>query len=210
MALTSGWGDSAEASASMTMASAPPLLVGEARMTVDAMSAMRATLATSPPAAAAGSGFLARVKNAVTPSRRPAASPQPPTATPPGAAPSSGPSRVAASQAAGPSRRPLDRLVALQFADGSWDLTAELAEVVGQPLAALESAIRGATGDAPIVRRALATALALRWLVEHAGESREEWALLEKKALRWLEQCPARPAGAHDWREAAAKFVHIS
>jgi Ca-activated chloride channel family protein len=100
--------------------------------------------------------------------------------------------------------RALDRLVALQRADGSWDLTTELAEVLGQTLSALEAELSGAQGDLALARRAWATALALRWLELHAGDCRDEWRLLARKAEGWLRGCPARPA-ADDWVSAAAR-----
>ena len=42
--------------------------------------------------------------------------------------------------------RDLDRLVALQSADGSWDLTPEFAELIGRSLDDLEAELRGAPG----------------------------------------------------------------
>jgi hypothetical protein len=96
-----------------------------------------------------------------------------------------------------PSARPLDRLVALQRADGAWDLTEELAQVLGRRLAELEKKL-GAQQDAGS-RRAFATALALSWLETTAKDARGEWALLAKKARKWLEKCPSRPSGGGDW-----------
>ena len=102
------------------------------------------------------------------------------------------------------SLRPLDRLVALQRADGSWDLTPELADLLGRKFAELEAALRGATGDTAAARRALATTLALRWLATSAADARDEWSLLEKKARRWLLACTARPAGGGEWTAAVS------
>jgi Ca-activated chloride channel family protein len=98
--------------------------------------------------------------------------------------------------------RPLDSLVSLQRADGSWDLTPELAQVIGRSLQELEAKLTpGADREA---RRALATALALRWLETHAGDAEAEWALLAKKARKWLEDCPAQPPGGGTWTAWAA------
>jgi hypothetical protein len=105
--------------------------------------------------------------------------------------------------------RPLDRLVALQRADGSWELTQELADVLGTRLAELESGIARASGDRDEIRRAWATALALIWLKIEASNEVGEWLLLENKARQWLSGCKARPA-AGEWLEQAAAFFSKS
>ncbi|MES1244016.1 MAG: VIT domain-containing protein [Acidobacteriota bacterium] len=98
-------------------------------------------------------------------------------------------------------------LVALQRADGSWELTRELADVVGRSLQELESAIAGATGDAGDVRKAWATALALAWLRTHARPVEQEWALLAAKAQAWVDRAGAAPARGGAWIDAAADFL---
>lgn len=95
--------------------------------------------------------------------------------------------------------RPVDRLVALQRADGSWELTAELAHILGLPLGELDYALRGAVGDPQEAQRAWATALALMWLIKH-GHWSDEWELLTDKARAWLRGVNARPP---DWLELA-------
>lgn len=115
------------------------------------------------------------------------------------------PSQVHESSAAPPAVRPLDRLVALQCADGSWELTEELAELLGLTLAVLETHLPGASGDAALARRAWATALALSWLERHACDCRDEWRLLARKAQTWLGRCPARPQ-AGDWSSSAVQL----
>ncbi|HXB55145.1 MAG TPA: VIT domain-containing protein [Vicinamibacteria bacterium] len=100
------------------------------------------------------------------------------------------------------SSRALDRLVTLQRADGAWDLTDELAKVLGVPLHELEKKLRGQRD--PDHRRALGTALALLWLESNADDAETEWALLAKKARKWLERCPVHPANGNSWLEAAA------
>jgi hypothetical protein len=103
--------------------------------------------------------------------------------------------------AAHPSPRPLDRLAALQKADGSWALTAELAAFIGTPLEALdrEASSRGfATGEAQSL---FATALALAWLEERAAGDRDEWALLARKAHDWLLRSGPSEALTHAARE---------
>jgi hypothetical protein len=95
-------------------------------------------------------------------------------------------------------------LVALQRADGSWDLTRELADVIGRPLRELESALAGATGNLEDVRKAWATALALVWLRAHAPHVEDEWKMLAAKARAWLNDVEAVPAGRGAWVDAAA------
>jgi hypothetical protein len=105
------------------------------------------------------------------------------------------------------SARPLDRLVSLQRADGSWELGRELCDVLGLPLKALEAKLRGASGDPDEARRALATALALAWLESRAADSRDEWTLLAAKAERWLRKAVARPQASGGWRETAVAVL---
>jgi hypothetical protein len=121
------------------------------------------------PAPAARSGILGRLKRSRVP------------------APAYGPVDAESSQAPGESVRPVDRLVALQGADGSWSLTAEFAKAIGADLPSLEKHLTGLAGNAPTARRALATALALAWLERHAAAERDEWRLLAGKARAWLD-----------------------
>jgi Ca-activated chloride channel family protein len=99
--------------------------------------------------------------------------------------------------------RPLDRLAARQRADGSWDLTADVARALGKKLSSLRKALRGAEGDPAEAEHALATALALEWLEREAADLRDEWMLLAAKAERWLESVKARPSGGGEWRAFA-------
>ena len=80
------------------------------------------------------------------------------------------------------SRMPLDRLIALQRADGSWELTGELATVLGTTRSHLQA-------DIPLraTSRSWATALAIAWLREHARDRKSEWELLVRKAEEWLD-----------------------
>jgi hypothetical protein len=100
----------------------------------------------------------------------------------------------------GSRRRPLDAIVALQFADGSWKLDDELARALGWSSEAelLKALSRKPTREAE--RRAAATALALAWLERECGESRDEWRLLAEKAREWLARVPG---GGDDWLEVA-------
>jgi len=101
------------------------------------------------------------------------------------------------------STRLLDRLVALQRADGSWDLTQELADVLGLPFEVLLQQLADVSGDLHEARRAFATALALAFLVKKASSSASEWKLLAAKATRWLAGVKAVPAGGRTWTELA-------
>jgi hypothetical protein len=115
--------------------------------------------------------------------------------------------RLVGSAARGDAATPrrIHALVALQRADGSWDLTRELADAIERDLAELEAALRGATEEE--IRRAWATALAIVWLETRAPQARGEWRLLAAKARRWLDHVQARPP-AGDWIEAAAALLH--
>jgi len=101
------------------------------------------------------------------------------------------------------STRTLDRLVALQRADGSWDLTSELVDVLGLPFNVVLEPLAHASGDPDEAKRALATALALAFLVKKASSSASEWKLLAAKATRWLAGVKAVPAGGRTWAELA-------
>jgi hypothetical protein len=98
-------------------------------------------------------------------------------------------------------------LVRLQHADGSWDLTRELAKALGYKLTALEAALSSATGDKEDIRKAWATALALAWLRHHAREAESEWQMLAAKARKWLDDAPATLACGTAWMEAATTFL---
>ena len=100
-------------------------------------------------------------------------------------------------------------LVALQRADGSWDLTAELAGIVGRALNDLESALDGTTGKEEDARRAWATALALVWLRTRAGDVEDEWKLLAAKGRAWLDDVEAVLPGRGAWLDAAASFLRV-
>ncbi|MFN7989449.1 MAG: VIT domain-containing protein [Thermoanaerobaculia bacterium] len=103
-----------------------------------------------------------------------------------------------------PSVRPLDRLVSLQRAIGSWELDGALAEALGVPLESLEAPIAGAPGDAEVLRRTWATELALAWLARNAAEAEDEWRLLARKARAWLNAFGAPPLAGRPWADLAA------
>jgi hypothetical protein len=95
-----------------------------------------------------------------------------------------------------PPRRPLDKLVALQRANGSWEPTPDLASRLGVPIDLLHVRPTG-LDDA-----AWATLLTLAWLEKHAGDERDEWMRLARKAETWLTQT-VPPAALSAARAAA-------
>jgi hypothetical protein len=101
----------------------------------------------------------------------------------------------------------LDRLILLQAADGSWDLTEDLANTLGCALSTLEAVLHGAAGDGATTRRAWATALALAFLEIHATDARDEWALLADKARRWLYQCKVGSPTGEAWIALAKRIL---
>ena len=104
----------------------------------------------------------------------------------------------------------MHRLVALQHANGAWDLSREFAESIGRELKALEAAMPSAPGDRDQARRAWATAIALTWLRDHAADSEEQWRLLAVKARRFLDAVRRPGANAKFWLEAARAFVRTA
>jgi Ca-activated chloride channel family protein len=106
--------------------------------------------------------------------------------------------------------RPLDVLIALQRADGAWELDQALANAIGVPLGELQRRVSGAIGNIEEAQRAWATALALSFLERDAASSRDEWALLAAKARRWLDDVKTQPPGGGSWREFAGKMLSAS
>ena len=111
-------------------------------------------------------------------------------------------------------RRPVDRVVGLQRADGAWGLTEDLADAMGVGRRELEAEFDAAFEDlrtrvpdprslgTDICRRAFATALALRWLEANCADTREEWDGLAQKAHEWLQKAPL---GAEFWLDAVIR-----
>jgi Vault protein inter-alpha-trypsin domain/von Willebrand factor type A domain len=112
---------------------------------------------------------------------------------------------LAPSHVPAPSR--MHPLVALQRADGTWELTRELAGVIGFEIAELESALAGAGGSQEEIKRAWATALALAWLRAHAADVEDQWRLLAAKARRWLDHVSAVPPDRGAWMDAAERLL---
>jgi Ca-activated chloride channel family protein len=100
-------------------------------------------------------------------------------------------------------------LVALQCANGAWDLTEPLADAIGHDLDQLRLAVRSAIGPRREIETAWATALALAWLQEHAAAFEDEWKLLAGKARQWLARSPARTADGAPWVDVAARLLTV-
>ena len=97
-------------------------------------------------------------------------------------------------------------LIALQRADGSWDLNADLAAILGHDLSTLDAAVPLlAGGDQGDAGSAWATALAVSWLRERAIALESEWSPLARKAWSRLKAVPALADGS-TWTVAAARF----
>ncbi|XP_034643106.1 von Willebrand factor A domain-containing protein 5A-like isoform X2 [Trachemys scripta elegans] len=77
---------------------------------------------------------------------------------------------------------PLLRLVSLQNADGSWDLDPQLAAALGVS----ETDARGRMPSKDVAPGVWATVLAVVWLHGRATGQRDEWELLEAKAVGWV------------------------
>jgi hypothetical protein len=97
----------------------------------------------------------------------------------------------------------MDKLILLQDADGSWDLTEELAAVLTLDLADLRSRVKGAQGPKKEILRSWATALAVAWLRANAASRRDQWQLLVAKAERWLKDASATAPDAGTWTTQA-------
>jgi Ca-activated chloride channel family protein len=102
--------------------------------------------------------------------------------------------------------RPLDRLIALQRADGSWELSPELAQLLGKKPEELDAVASAEGWTSKEARRMWATALALAWLEAHAALQRDEWGLLAAKAFEWLRR-QASGSEPESWLRRAREVV---
>ncbi len=101
----------------------------------------------------------------------------------------------------------LHALVALQRADGYWELSADLAAILGRALSELENSLDSASGNRIDIHRAWATALAIAWLQLHAHDVEDQWKLLSRKARHWLDDVPAVAPGGISWMDSAGRFL---
>ena len=109
------------------------------------------------------------------------------------------------SQQRGGSERVFDPVIALQRSDGSWELDDALLIACGlapERMPALEVFVPAAT---PLEgKRAMATAIALTFLRRRALADQTEWALLARKAERYLDRVAVAPNGGGTWLNAAS------
>lgn len=77
---------------------------------------------------------------------------------------------------------PLVQLISLQKADGSWDLNEGLAEALGMSLGDIQAALPVKSADSS----GWATVLAVTWLHDRHKDKKDEWELLERKAVAWI------------------------
>ena len=97
-------------------------------------------------------------------------------------------------------------LILLQAADGAWELTPELAKIMGRTVEDLRAAAPTLTERSPNeVSRAWATALALTWLEQFAAGTQDEWTLIAYKAKRWL--AFTSKASPSEWMALAHKVL---
>ncbi|XP_044841714.1 von Willebrand factor A domain-containing protein 5A-like [Mauremys mutica] len=94
----------------------------------------------------------------------------------------SAPPETASKEERAPEVSPLLRLVSLQNADGSWDLDPRLAAALGVS----ETDARGRMPSQDVPPSIWATVLAVVWLHGRAVGQRDEWELLEAKAVGWV------------------------
>ncbi|KAM4828200.1 von Willebrand factor A domain-containing protein 5A [Thomomys bottae] len=73
-------------------------------------------------------------------------------------------------------------LVYLQNADGSWNLDGALAQILGLKLEEMQTSYP----DEQVDSSDWATMLAVLWLHANCGDLKDEWHLLERKAVAWL------------------------
>ncbi len=107
------------------------------------------------------------------------------------------------SAASRPAHHGLQALIALQHADGSWELNDELAGAIGLRLRDIEKWLKRLARESALTRQAWATALSVAWLEKNAADTANEWRLLAQKAERWLEGVRETPSSGESWFEAA-------
>ena len=102
------------------------------------------------------------------------------------------------------SERVFDRVVALQRADGSWELDEALliaCDLAPEKMPEVEASVP--TGSPVEAKRAIATAIALTFLRRRALADQAEWAMLARKADRYLSRVAVMPNGGGNWLDAA-------
>ena len=101
-------------------------------------------------------------------------------------------------------RRRVLHLASLQRADGSWQLSDELANLIGWPIEDLLGKLMDLGEDSPGSRDAWATAMALAWLDRYGNHMRDEWELIARKGCHWLDRFQD---GSDAYRTAASTAI---
>ncbi|XP_034349323.2 von Willebrand factor A domain-containing protein 5A-like [Arvicanthis niloticus] len=96
------------------------------------------------------------------------------------------------------------QLIYLQNADGSWDMNEDLAKILGTSLEDMTAAHPSEVLEA----KAWATMLAVIWLHANGKDLKDEWELLERKAVVWLHNNAVR--GFKKLMRTANKFLKTS
>ena len=151
-------------------------------------------LGLPPPMAPKGGGPMMR---GAPPPPRPSAGPPPP---PPGPVPKS--------SSASPTDI-LSSLISAQQADGSWQLSSNLSQILGKSSQELEKACPvDLKGSPTLVGVVWATVLVLAILEKKCKGQRDEWELIAMKANKWLKK-QVLPGGAElsKFQEAARTLV---
>ncbi|KAM4708220.1 von Willebrand factor A domain-containing protein 5A-like [Discoglossus pictus] len=86
---------------------------------------------------------------------------------------------------------PLFRLISLQNADGSWHLSPELSSILGVS----EEMLKEKFPELCVESSMWATLLAVIWLHSACAEQKDEWELLERKAVSWIKTKTGNPLG---------------
>jgi hypothetical protein len=89
-------------------------------------------------------------------------------------------------QQSSPSKPTLPQVINLQMASGAWELTPQLAGLLGSSIDVLKSACPVSCEGG--VQSVWATALVLVFLVKKMSESQDEWELVAMKAENWLKK----------------------
>ena len=89
-------------------------------------------------------------------------------------------------QQSSPSKPTLPQVINLQMASGAWELTPQLAGLLGSSIDVLKSACPVSCEGG--VQSVWATALVLVFLVKKMSESQDEWELVAMKAESWLKK----------------------
>ena len=98
-------------------------------------------------------------------------------------------------------------LIMLQRANGSWEMSSQLEQVIGSDGFRPGLRIADAT---PLLRdfhNVWATALAIAWLERQADHFRSEWEMVADKGRHWLHHAVRELGNGERWVHEAARFL---